>query len=950
MAFIKNFEATYCDAAGNNWHLVIGHRSGDLSAGTELELDIYSPGMSIRYDGDDARFTKALMGSSMTFSAKLSDNQVIKWDQLMSQPEGDVIALLYKGTDTTYTNIFWRGQLLAEDCQLNIQNNDVSVTFTDGISLLSRQDMKNDDGSRYTNSLNLVQILLRAFKNMPAYKGWKEFQHEQDGVGSNNFKFLKELGLPYHVYHTQDNQDGGYPDFERESVLRCSTVGTDTFITKKSRNDKTRQLAEAPDFINCYDVIEDVCKSFGACIYLWDGFFYITNRASLFHFRGTTLKSFAHYTNASSGALVYASAATTEPYLYKDLDDDHVTLMGATTGRTVAAGQARFTHESAGDDALLLEGVLRYHNERKFAVDPLTGYITNLSTGESYEDPAVMASFKSTHIWNRDSGGSGSVTVFGESSASFGETDTTSQIGFKERRTQGIRIDSESPARIYFGGECSWYDTSVTMTGGHNILKLRWELTEEDGTTWRLRRKVRTLWKNSEGEVQSIDIDMKDTSTDATFFRKVYDELEWVDDSDADYADAFYETLIPHGQTVVTEEPWNSEAIALTEEFADQTVYAGAMVEIDGEDEGDGNVELKFNYDNSKLIRHYFKEDISINLPQTDDHFESSYVWWQLEVYRSCHGPNPNSTSYVTGVFESGDEQPMFRTKDPDGNGGLLTSSPGQDPLFGFNDITNPINYCPEIFTLSGAKIVVGNGENSADRTAKVTEGEGTEVVEIGSSRFGSYSNHIMQYGKGIIRGKQIAEVGQTPSVTPAHTTDASTNLFPNPNLQWWPHKDNDATYGSGDGSYRSLHALVAGEYMKIFGKARKTFAGTIQAMPGVGELDFIAPHQTLETRKYSNTATTKFMPLSVNWDMAGGSQVTGIVTGGSRYTAATAVEETTIGRDSGGNATGDGGIVGMTTPDSVRGARSRATQQANIDNLTNEQDDIIAVNFFLEK
>ena len=134
---------------------------------------------------------------------------------------------------------------------------------------------------------------------------------------------------------------------------------------------------------------------------------------------------------------------------------------------------------------------------------------------------------------------------------------------------------------------------------------------------------------------------------------------------------------------------------------------------------------------------YYFKEDISINLPQTDDHFESSYVWWQLEVYRSCHGPNPNSTSYVTGVFESGDEQPMFRTKDPDGNGGLLTSSPGQDPLFEFNDITNPINYCPELFTLSGAKIVVGNGENSADRTAKVTEGEGTEVVEIGSSLLG---------------------------------------------------------------------------------------------------------------------------------------------------------------------------------------------------------------------
>ena len=181
-----------------------------------------------------------------------------------------------------------------------------------------------------------------------------------------------------------------------------------------------------------------------------------------------------------------------------------------------------------------------------------------------------------------------------------------------------------------------------------------------------------------------------------------------------------------------------------------------------------------------------------------------------------------------------------------------------------------------------------------------------------------------------------MAEVGQSPSVTPAHTADASTNLFPNPNLQWWPHKDNDATYGSGDGSYRSLHALVAGEYMKIFGEARKTFAGTIQAMPGVGELDFIAPHQTLETRKYSNTATTKFMPLSVNWDMAGGSQVTGIVTGGSRYAAATAVEETTIGRDSGGNATGDGGIVGMTTPDAVRTGGGWQTNKPTLTALAN--------------
>ena len=96
-------------------------------------------------------------------------------------------------------------------------------------------------------------------------------------------------------------------------------------------------------------------------------------------------------------------------------------------------------------------------------------------------------------------------------------------------------------------------------------------------------------------------------TSDFEYFRKLYNDIEWIKDDDANYdSDGWFEIIVPHGDNENSGEGYGSSIIPLTEEYDGQVSYAPIGTVVQGDNDGPGVI-LDPSNDNQTFLQYFEK-------------------------------------------------------------------------------------------------------------------------------------------------------------------------------------------------------------------------------------------------------------------------------------------------------------------------------------------------------
>ena len=912
----------------------------DTVGGSVSELVIFDPGINLQYQGDTERFSKAVMGSTLSFTARITDSQLSTWDTLLDKDEGKVFCLFFDDDDPTALP-YWYGHLVIEDTAISISNeyHEIDLTFTDGLASLRGQRWVDDnDGEPYTGFKRLEFFVKEIVFKLPAINGYLDYVENE--LSTASVPLFSEVGLPW---PSSDYEGTFYDWHEDDPVLYNLRVKAQTFDKPKKKVDRIRELSPRPDFFSTADVLEDICKTFGAIAVMFDGRINIACRQELAFFRGEDVYSTTYDFNRSTNTQTRTTSDSV--YYSTTFDSTYKIVRGAVRRRSMPFSQVMLVHEDGGSDNLVQYG---YFDPRGAAE---TGGRTDAFTSNS--DTLMNTGYRAdvTYVFeNPVSSNPLDALPFGvnEDYLQY-PADPSGYLGFPEQTATDIEVFSGEKIRLTFGGNVKFrHYTDTTglpvplgknMWGGTMVVRVRLEFTTVDDVTYRLSRTVQTHVL-SDGAVDYINIDANvlGASGDRLYFRKLYNELNWVAQGDDDYDDSWYEVIVPHGDTNNTGDDWGASVHPLTVSYASQVPYAPIGSKIQGEDDGTG-VELERETSDAHMY-HYFREDIQLELPYDSGDlvlsFDTARFEMGAQMYESDNGPRPNTTAQNNGSPEYDGETPVWRSANADGTGGSKLYSTGA-------------YYMSEPYHIQfvGVRVALGDGSDSADITTKFTGGDGYEVFDMGSSRIGSRKTFYNKHNAGTIWA-------------PIKTSNAAGSFFEragevqySENLQWKGHNNEDANYGDGD-SYDSLHSYVAHSHLQLLGRSADIYSMTLYPHPASNVSTLMSPLMASYTSQLALSSNIHLFPLDLRWNSSGELSGTFLKVGASRDLS-TIQEVFDIARKgsapiAGLPGHGMTGVLEMVTA-SRRDASNNSTNIDSLDtDLQTQRDDLEAQSFFLER
>ena len=160
----------------NGYRIIIADNTGVVNPGA-TEVSLLEPGMSIEWQGDD-NMTTAVMGSSLSFSAVLTDDQLSTVRSFMGHDEGAITCLFFD-SDHPNAEPYWYGHLLMESVSIRVANEEhfVDMTFTDGLGSLRGAEWKDASGNQYTGFRKLSYYVREIVEKLPGYATFKDY-HE----------------------------------------------------------------------------------------------------------------------------------------------------------------------------------------------------------------------------------------------------------------------------------------------------------------------------------------------------------------------------------------------------------------------------------------------------------------------------------------------------------------------------------------------------------------------------------------------------------------------------------------------------------------------------------------------------------------------------------------------------------------------------------------------------
>jgi hypothetical protein len=773
-------------------------------------------------------------------------------------------------------------------------------------------------------------------------------------------------------------------------MLQAVWIQQRTFVKRKQRTEKWRQMPSDPEFTSTYNVLEDVCAMLGCNFFLARGWFWMYNRQAVLQFDAdnTKVKAGRHVTSNSSSDFISAGDSTNViSDLLFDVDDTHDFLSGATETRSIPLSGVYMDHEEAGSDLIIAEGVSSLGYDPDLASSVGFSFFLPQSPYTYAETSYYMESLHySLYRWYRSSDPdfdansiaaythNGATRVYyGIGSNNLERRDPRAYTGYIENKRVNLALPGGNEFRIKFAGNLVARSDNPAgkdfWVGAVAVLKMRLQVTHTDGTNYRLKRWVKTHWWDTEtGSADGIRINGITSvylNSDVYYYRKYYDELEWVDENDADYSDAYYEIIIPHGDNNRVESYYGSDTDVLDVEYASQTMYTPFHVEIDGENIGDGVVfDKKVDDERGK---YWFVEDLSFTLPDVSGEFDTLDSDWILEVYLADQGPRPNVDPTTLSLWYENappgtppedmwthancpTNSPSYRSSSSEGTfevgytDGFVDTAAGWGP--GEFDTSDEKYLYPKEFMMKNWAVYLGDGSAENNVTTTVAGGPGLEQIGMTSSRLGSRSTYNHSYTHGALRTKYWDGSTLLPNSNFANITD-----YPKTKLWWLPYKNDDADGANLSDAYNSLHGLVCTEYMTFFAKSLRMVSGTLK--PRVDGADsFLAPYQTMQTDKLDGISTLKLVPLSLSWSMMNGTSFTALAIPSGRYAGIGAHTESNSKGPGGGRKPGAlpiGKVLANTSQ--VRQNKNVGAQNSqDITELQRDKDELELLQMFMER
>ena len=102
MAVSYNFDTKYYERVvdgtsdNNGYRIIIGDKT-EAVTDSSTELELVSPGMTLEWQGGQDLAKNSIMGSALSFTAILTDDQLDTWEDYMTSLN-EVMSLLYSST------------------------------------------------------------------------------------------------------------------------------------------------------------------------------------------------------------------------------------------------------------------------------------------------------------------------------------------------------------------------------------------------------------------------------------------------------------------------------------------------------------------------------------------------------------------------------------------------------------------------------------------------------------------------------------------------------------------------------------------------------------------------------------------------------------------------------------------------------------------------------------
>lgn len=781
----------------------------------DLTIEIAAPGPDISYRGDVDNLTDPIMGSAMSFTAYLGEYER---DQIMgklySSREYLLACALFLYDENENEHFEWAGVIMPDN---------TSETLPDGGGYVTAS-FSCTDGLGYLKSINFIDNVQNTFYNGRRTMAWwireclKKLPHYSYYFAGQAQTFLTEYGLPYPVSDVH-GFDSSY------STLDSCEVPAGTFYGPKPELNYLRRLPTIESsFSSTYEVLVDIMTSLGATLCLTKGSWHVFNR-TYGALNSADMDSVAVNTfQVSSEEPFYEVYSYTDGSLLIDLDEIQGRFNTGSNRRGVYPYRgAMMVHANAGSDLVYASGA---------------GYGYGIDfpseSGEPVLDQFIFSRFE-TSLWGLID------DAFPNNTDSEEYQMHNVGIGANEASVTELNIPSGDDGQITFAcaGYLNFDANASTWTsaasrfgvGACPIVRFVIRAVSDQGVNYRLRRNVQTLDSfkvsiNVSDGMQSLGFGLSNNQNE--YHPKSYENngaYQWVAETDPDYGDAYFETMIGMDPNALEE---GATERFLEIDYPGTKFYTPLKTEVKESDEDDDNVlSVRMNQDRCVFI---FRIESSFNMPVLASGFveELHIDEHRLLVYGPETGPRP----YGDGTYTF-TQNPSWSSSDSTGG----------------NASNSDDKYKPREYALYGLSLKSGDGTAKSDLQyiSFDDSNNGSEVKDLGDTRIGS------------------SYVNRSTSVNGriwAYLFDNGIQLTSSEDNLKWVTKSDELIERD------SLLYLNCEDYMNVRYRTRQQVSGTIYRGNTSSYNDVIRPINILKTSNISS-ATEYLLPASVSYTLS---------------------------------------------------------------------------------
>ena len=844
-------------------------------------MDMAFPGFRIRWEGQADDPNKSILGSGVDMTLVVDDKQEAILTEALMLGEYNLTLSIFKGDQIGDFHAWWHGVALPESCSMQVKDHKrmFDLSFSCGLALLNDLDWKDPStGLPLTGQLNFSETIETILKRLP------HFDRFVLTPAIGGAYMLNEYGTPLPVNETRDW------DTSLGSPLDHMYCQAETFNEDKVKYDRKFEMRPDPGFVSTGHVLEDICKTLGMVITQWEGGWhlfsptYLAQATALFQSTNDSTLAPTVQQHQYTDAAGMTFRASRQVAIDEELEDYAAPQEGMTKSFLLPFRTVKMTHERSSSDVLYgtwssnEPGAPAWSQDsfHKVAPQHASSPVDSASSdllkfgdfrlGYKGNTPQKRVKRQGTawtleHAYYVDSysfdlnGGSQGVNLSARAQHKRVEDGVTGggpnptffdgrYIGPDSAEITNVDLEAGETISIEMGGyvENGRLDEHI---GNTYVFHHRIELTQDDGTLYRLRRHVITQdrWTDT-GTERKTTIDGSNSDVDKTwagdmdYYIKEYDTMEWVEEGDVtanEWEDCWYEVMSFHPSTTKT------EGDNLATANIDALPFYGHAPMGTRYDAEDGILTV----DKENRFA-YVKADLQVELPGNvgQDEFTTLYTECGISKFDAQNGPRPQ------GGFAG--EASVFSSRKADGTTRKKTT--GSD--LGSNGGAAATHEMP--YTMGWNKFVIRYGEqgekNSIDSYSD--GGTGTRTYDAGSSRLGSRFVFTNPEYKGRIKVE--------------HQIDSTTNDPVTFATQWRPSYQEHV----GDLYYDSLHDMVSYNYLNWLGYVRSRFVGSWVKHPGTTQGGCPAPFLPLVTRCLDPDNAVRVMPYRMSWTLAQGFQV----------------------------------------------------------------------------